>query len=106
MEEVRLQAGWQSLRQVKAVDAYKKEGDAQFQVLMETIRHDIAHTIFHVGIARQQTSPPAQSPMAKAAAATIGTATKQKQKVAGKKVGRNDLCPCGSGKKYKRCHGG
>ncbi|MDP7524717.1 MAG: preprotein translocase subunit SecA [Dehalococcoidales bacterium] len=106
MEEMRLQAGWQSLRQVKAVDAYKKEGDAQFQVLMETIRHDIAHTIFHVGIARQQTSPPAQSPMAKAAAATIGTATKQKQKVAGKKVGRNDLCPCGSGKKYKRCHGG
>ena len=106
MEEMRLQAGWQSLRQVKAVDAYKKEGYAQFQVLMETIRHDIAHTIFHVGIARQQTSPPAQSPMAKAAAATIGTATKQKQKVAGKKVGRNDLCPCGSGKKYKRCHGG
>jgi preprotein translocase subunit SecA len=106
MEEMRLQAGWQSLRQVKAVDAYKKEGYAQFQVLMETIRHDIAHTIFHVGIARQQTSPPAQSPMAKAAAATIGTATKQKQKVAGKKVGRNDPCPCGSGKKYKHCHGG
>jgi preprotein translocase subunit SecA len=25
---------------------------------------------------------------------------------AGEKVGRNDLCPCGSGKKYKRCHGG
>ena len=24
---------------------------------------------------------------------------------AGKKVGRNDLCPCGSGKKYKKCHG-
>ncbi|MDP6824972.1 MAG: SEC-C metal-binding domain-containing protein, partial [Dehalococcoidales bacterium] len=106
MEEMRLQAQWQSLRQVKAVDAYKKEGYAQFQVLMETIRHDIAHTIFHVGIARQQTSPPAQSPMAKAAAATIGTATKQKQKVAGKKVGRNDPCPCGSGKKYKHCHGG
>jgi len=27
------------------------------------------------------------------------------QKREGDKVGRNDLCPCGSGKKYKRCHG-
>ena len=29
-----------------------------------------------------------------------------KQVVAGKKVGRNEKCPCGSGKKYKHCHGG
>jgi len=28
-----------------------------------------------------------------------------KQVVAGKKVGRNEKCPCGSGKKYKHCHG-
>jgi len=28
-----------------------------------------------------------------------------KQVVAGQKVGRNDPCPCGSGKKYKKCHG-
>jgi preprotein translocase subunit SecA len=27
------------------------------------------------------------------------------QRRAGEKVGRNDLCPCGSGKKYKKCHG-
>jgi len=32
----------------------------------------------------------------------INTKVKNEQ---GEKVGRNDLCPCGSGKKYKRCHG-
>jgi preprotein translocase subunit SecA len=34
-----------------------------------------------------------------------GEATAPKQAVAGAKVGRNDPCPCGSGKKYKKCHG-
>ncbi len=34
-----------------------------------------------------------------------GTATEKKQAVSDKKAGRNDPCPCGSGKKYKRCHG-
>ncbi len=34
-----------------------------------------------------------------------GTATEQKQAISAKKAGRNDPCPCGSGKKYKKCHG-
>jgi preprotein translocase subunit SecA len=34
-----------------------------------------------------------------------GTATEKKQAVSDKKAGRNDPCPCGSGKKYKKCHG-
>jgi preprotein translocase subunit SecA len=46
------------------------------------------------------------SPMAKVAAASRGNAdVKQAAKVDGKKVGRNDPCPCGSGKKYKHCCG-
>ncbi len=105
MEHMRLEAGWQSLRQVKAVDAYKSEGYKQFQVLLDTIRHDVARTIFHVGVTRQQAPGQAPSPMVKAAAATLGGATRQKQKVDGKKLGRNSPCPCGSGKKYKHCCG-
>ncbi|MFC2014479.1 preprotein translocase subunit SecA [Chloroflexota bacterium] len=105
MEHMRLEAGWQSLRQVKAVDAYKSEGYKQFQILLDTIRHDVTHTIFHAGITRQQAPAQAPSPMVKAAAATIGSTVKNKQKVDGKKVGRNDPCPCGSGKKYKYCCG-
>jgi len=108
MEEMRLQAGWQSLRQVKAVDAYRNEGFKQFQVLLDTIRHDVTHTVFHVGIARNEPQKQAPSPMVKAATVNTtatATATKTKNKVAGKKIGRNDPCPCGSGKKYKHCCG-
>ncbi len=34
-----------------------------------------------------------------------GAAVKQQPVVVGPKIGRNDPCPCGSGKKYKQCHG-
>ena len=38
-------------------------------------------------------------------ASTATASTTHEQRVAGPKIGRNDPCPCGSGKKYKRCHG-
>ncbi|MFC1921102.1 preprotein translocase subunit SecA [Chloroflexota bacterium] len=106
MEYRRLEASWQSLRQVKSVDAYKNMGYEQFEILLDTIRHDVARTIFHVSFVKKEASKKIETPMVKAA--TFGTAdgnSQPKQKVAGKKVGRNDPCPCGSGKKYKHCHG-
>ena len=104
MENMRLQAGWQTLRQTRAVDAYKREGYRQFQTLLDTIQHDVAHTIYHVGISRKEPSAQEPSPMAQ----VVGRGTvskKQKERVGGKKIGRNDPCPCGSGKKYKHCCG-
>lgn len=97
MEDMRQQAGWQSLRQVQPVDAYKREGYKQFQVLLSTIQHDVAHTIYHVSIVRKE-APQRVS-------AQAGDSKKLKVKVGGKKIGRNDPCPCGSGKKYKHCCG-
>ena len=105
MEHMRLQAGWQTLRQTRSIDAYKRSGYEQFQTLMETIRHDIARTVFHVKL-QERGKPPTQvqSPMAAAGLGSKGD--KQPVKVAGsKKIGRNNPCPCGSGKKYKHCCG-
>jgi preprotein translocase subunit SecA len=106
MENMRLEAGWQTLRQIKAVDAYKNEGYKQFQLLLSTIQHDVAHTIYHVGITRQEA--PQRAPVAAgvASSGSGGGSSRQPAKVASKKVGRNDPCPCGSGKKYKKCCGG
>jgi preprotein translocase subunit SecA len=103
MEEIRLEAGWQTLRQVKAVDAYKSQGYRQFQLLLSTIRHDVARTIYRVGIVRRQAPKPPPSPMAQAVSGR--SQKKLTVKVAGGKVGRNDPCPCGSGRKYKKCCG-
>jgi preprotein translocase subunit SecA len=103
MEEMRQQAGWATLQQMKAVDAYKIEGYKQFQNLLEAIQHDVVHTIYHVGLVRKEAPKPPPSPMAQvASAARRDTAARP---VGKKKVGRNDPCPCGSGKKYKHCCG-
>ena len=101
MESMRREAGWQSLRQIRPVDAYKREGYKQFQVLLSTIQHDVVHTIYHVGIVRKGARQKAPA-MAQVGA---GGSKKRRLRVGGKKIGRNDPCPCGSGKKYKHCCG-
>ncbi len=103
MEHMRLQAGWQTLRQTRSVDAYKSSGYQQFQTLLETIQQDVAHTIYHVTIVKREAREP-ESPMAKAAGRSEGVA-RQKVGAGSKKIGRNAPCPCGSGKKYKHCCG-
>ena len=104
MENMRMQAGWQTLRQTRAVDAYKREGYRQFQTLLDTIQHDVAHTIYHVSIVKKEPSAQAPSLMAQVAGRSRPV-VKQKTKVGGRKIGRNEPCPCGSGKKYKHCCG-
>ena len=101
MEDMRQESAWQTLRQIKAVDAYKIQGHQQFQELLATIKHDMALTIFHLRLAPQQE---ASTPVSRAASAS-GINRKPPARVSGQKVGRNDPCPCGSGKKYKHCCG-
>ena len=112
MDDMRKEAGWAPLQQVKAVDAYKNLGGEQWELLMSNITHEVAHTVYHVAIVqenpaqpgrqapRQAPKQPLPSPMAQAVPVRSG----QPQNSA-RKVGRNDPCPCGSGKKYKHCHG-
>jgi preprotein translocase subunit SecA len=110
MDEKRREAGWATLQQVKAVDAYKNLGAQQWEILSNNIRHDIAHTIFHVAVrqdaprqASQQTVT--SSPMAQVVSGHGNNKPVHSQAGNARKVGRNDPCPCGSGKKYKHCHG-
>ncbi len=108
MEERRQQASWAGLKQVKAVDEYKRLGGSEWDELTRNIQSQVAHVIFHVGVkqeaVRQTTREPAQSPMAKVNAPRA-KANAQPAANGSKKIGRNDPCPCGSGKKYKHCHG-
>jgi len=101
MEDMRFQANLDTLKQMKAADAYKLRGRESFDDLLNVIQHDVVHSIFHVSIKRE-TKPAAPSAMAKASGRTDNNV---KQPTAKNKVGRNDPCPCGSGKKYKHCCG-
>jgi len=95
MENMREGIGLVAVGQRDPLVAYKTEGHNQFQNLLSAIQHDVAHTIYHVSIAKQEAPQKPPTP------AQAGG----KQKVGGKKIGRNDPCPCGSGKKYKHCCG-
>ena len=97
MDELRRGIGLHAAAQRDPLVLYKQQGHEMFDSLLAGISHDVAHTIFRVGISREKSPSPA--PMVEAA--------KRKEAVAvgKKKVGRNDPCPCGSGKKYKHCCG-
>jgi preprotein translocase subunit SecA len=105
MEHMRQDAGLYAMgRQRDPLVIYKNEGYKQFQILLSTIRHDVAHTIYHVSIVKKEAPQPAPSPVAQVASRG-DIKSKKKLRVAGEKVGRNAPCPCGSGKKYKKCCG-
>jgi preprotein translocase subunit SecA len=106
MENMRQETGLYAMgRQRDPLVIYKNQGYKQFEVLLSTIRHDVTHTIYRVGIVKKEASQQVSSPMAQAAGHGKISNRKQRLKVGGKKIGRNDPCPCGSGKKYKHCCG-
>ena len=84
---------------------YRLEGFDMFDAMIDSIRENTAKDILTVRLRTPEA--PQREQVAKetsAGAATDGTVKKQPQKKA-KKPGRNDPCPCGSGKKYKKCCG-
>lgn len=120
MENLRREIGLQAFAQRDPLIAYKNEGHVRFQELLETIKHDVVHNIYRIGIQIQHqtesttakaASRPVQQqkPLPAAPAAAIpgvsAKAATQSTTPAAKEIGRNDPCPCGSGKKYKKCCG-
>ena len=105
MDNMRQGIGVQAIGQ-DPLPLYKREGHKLFDLMMSSIRHDIVHIIFNLNITKGPSPKQTASPMAKVAAASRGGgAGKQAEKIEGKKIGKNDPCPCGSGKKYKHCCG-
>ncbi len=102
---------------------YKKEGFVIFGVMMGNITRNVCEKLFHVQVRREEDEAEAQRRLEEAkkvksrrtvesgggseAKAVDGAASAEGQPTrrSEPKVGRNDPCPCGSGKKYKKCHG-
>lgn len=115
MEQLRQGIFLEAYGQRDPLVAFKRQGHEMFQELTSRIRTGIVRTVFHVNVQRrtngQQVMPtPAQGGGVRIAAASVTTKSAKEGEVksgsvALHKVGRNDPCPCGSGKKYKRCHG-
>jgi preprotein translocase subunit SecA len=97
---------------------YKREAYRLFQEMTALIDKQVAHAVFKVQIAKRAAEEELQSTStsremlqfqgpAKTSATTADSSTISKNQGVNqyKDVGRNDPCPCGSGKKFKKCHG-
>ena len=103
MTELRNGIGLRAYGQHDPVVEYKREGFDMFDAMIDAIREDTVRMIFLAQVRTRE--EPKREQVAKetsAAGASDGTAKPEPKRV-GKKIGPNDPCPCGSGKKYKKC---
>ncbi len=93
---------------------YKKEGLRLYKEMLETIKYQVRELLPNIAVATGAFAGEQQKLKEIHDANSQPTTNNQQQKNGGQesipsrnaeKVGRNDPCPCGSGKKYKKCHG-
>jgi preprotein translocase subunit SecA len=108
LDRLREGIGMRAYAQRDPLVEYKRESFQLFEAMMDRIEDYIVGQAFHVEPVpaeplqpqRRPLPPPPKPPEVPAPLTAVPTAHK-----AAHKVGRNDPCPCGSGKKFKKCHG-
>ncbi|TMC30220.1 MAG: preprotein translocase subunit SecA [Chloroflexi bacterium] len=115
MEHFKEGIGLRAFGQKDPLVEYKNEAFQAFQELLNDIQYDIAATVFRVQLVTEPPTPAPPPVMVTSGAVPAGAATTTAGNPngggtgapvpAGTKLGRNDPCWCGSGKKYKKCHG-
>jgi preprotein translocase subunit SecA len=107
MDHLRDGIGLRGYAQRDPLREYQKEGYESFLDLVQRIKADSVGTVFHLQVRPHQEVPEEARPAEPKLAFSHGDGGDSPQPVQRKqgKVGRNDPCPCGSGKKYKKCCG-
>ena len=104
MDDLKQGIGLRAYGQHDPVIAYKEEGFAMFEAMVGAIREETVRRMFLVQLRTNQEVKREKVAKETGTAAASRTAPKkQPVRNAAKKVGPNDPCPCGSGKKYKKC---
>ena len=99
MEQLKRGISLRSYGQRNPVVEYRMEGFEMFDAMVDSIREDTVRMLFTIQVRRQ--AAPKREQVFKAGGTNKGFTARK----TGKKVGPNDPCPCGSGKKYKKCCG-
>jgi len=108
MDHLRDGIGLRGYGQKDPLIEYKREGFDMFSSMMDRIKSDVLERLFRVQAVKGEQQPPTSIPappprmILNRGEEPVAPSTVQRQ---ADKVGRNDPCPCGSGKKYKKCHG-
>ncbi len=106
MDHLKEGIGLRGYGQKDPLREYQREGFEMFAGMVERIKHETVGSLMRVQIASEEDmqamAPEEDVPMSFSGGEAAEPETVQRK---GKKVGRNDPCPCGSGKKYKKCCG-
>ena len=120
MDQLREGIGLRAYGQRDPLTEYQREGFDMFTGMMESLKEEFVRYMFHVQVIEEQKQPaPAATPVKAAAAAGASAMAGAKARAGlegtqggssgeparSEKIPRNAPCPCGSGKKYKKCHG-
>ena len=126
MDQLRSGIGMRSYGQMDPKVEYKREGYAMFSMMLSTLKEDTTSLVARVEVQRREEGEETQQAAGAATADEIERGQREHERqmnrgiqssqrraagqaaqpiVSENKVGRNDPCPCGSGKKYKKCHG-
>ena len=97
LDQLRQGIGLRAYAQKDPLNEYKREAFHMFELMLDKMRRTVTMALSHVEL-----RPPEEQQQA---AAAPQQATPQAKPAPTGKIGRNDPCPCGSGKKYKHCHG-
>lgn len=103
MDQLRQGIGLRAYGQIDPVVAYTKEGFDMFEQMNQSIQEDTVKYLFHIDVRKDKVEQREATDLSQV---TTNKDEKVNKPIVNKdKVGRNDPCPCGSGKKYKRCCG-
>ena len=111
MDHMKEGIGLRGYAQKNPLTEYKKEGFEMFQFMMNRIQQEVTEYLFKISIQQEGPLPSQeQNPKRSQKMVEHRGSSEEDEKPApirreGKKLGRNDPCSCGSGKKYKKCHG-
>ena len=103
VDDLRRGIGLRGYAQEDPLNAFKREAFKLYDEFQGLIRVSIGRSILRVSVVQQEAPRP--KIVATSAASTTSAPAPKAPVVAAATVGRNDPCPCGSGKKYKKCHG-
>ncbi len=99
LDELRQGIGLRAFGQKDPLIEFKRDAFDMFEELKAAIAHDVAHRVYFVTLVKE----PARRPMRAHRPGSGGDQATPARSSASAKVGRNDPCPCGSGRKYKNC---
>lgn len=104
MSELRQAVTLQSYGQINPFREYQERGFQMFESMIQTIQSDVTRFVLRAQVRQNTERVQVAKPISTYSGKEDETKKRQPVKVQ-KNVGRNDPCPCGSGKKFKNCHG-